>query len=136
MAQAIGKTAKVGLIGDSFREIERAPALARTDQSLNGAARIGDFDVTRTHRSGIRWALIVLGAAALMLGGCGRKGPLDLPPTASGPPPTAAVQPDPAAAQQASQPSLFNPNYGSDQLPVAGKGPKRPFALDPLLNSN
>ena len=26
--------------------------------------------------------------------------------------------------------------HGSDQLPVAGKGPKRPFALDPILNSN
>jgi predicted small lipoprotein YifL len=103
---------------------------------LYDAVRIGDFDVTGNDRPGFRWALILLGTAALMLGGCGRKGPLDLPPTASGLQPTAAVQPDPTAAQQASQPSLFNPNYGSDQLPVAGKGPKRPFALDPLLNSN
>ncbi len=92
--------------------------------------------MTTHNRSGFRRALILFGAAALLLGGCGRKGPLDLPPTASGPQPTAAVQSDPTAAQQASQPSLFNPNYGSDQLPVAGKGPKRPFALDPLLNSN
>ena len=92
--------------------------------------------MTRDDRPNYRWALILLSAAALTLGGCGRKGPLDLPPTASGQPPAAAVQPDATAAQQASQPSLFNPNYGSDQLPVAGKGPKRPFALDPLLNSN
>jgi predicted small lipoprotein YifL len=118
-------------------EIERAPALARTGQSLYGAARIGDFDVTRNDGTGLRWALILLGTAALLLGGCGRKGPLDLPPTASGLQPTAAaVQTDPTAAPQASQPSVSNPNYGSDQLPVAGKGPKRPFALDPLLNSN
>lgn len=85
-----------------------------------------------------QWALILLGTAALALCGCGRKGPLDLPPTASSQPGATAnaVQPDPAATEQASKPNLFNSNYGSDQLPVAGKGPKRPFALDPLLNSN
>jgi predicted small lipoprotein YifL len=73
----------------------------------------------------------------LALSGCGRKGGLDLPPSASSQPAAAAaVQPDPAATAQASKPNLFNSNSGSDQLPVAGKGPKRPFALDPLLNSN
>jgi predicted small lipoprotein YifL len=107
------------------------------DQSLYGAARIGDFDVTSNDRPNHRrWALILLGTAALVLSGCGRKGPLDLPPTASGQQPAAAVQPDPAATAEASKPNLFNSNYGSDQLPVAGKGPKRPFALDPLLDSN
>jgi predicted small lipoprotein YifL len=95
----------------------------------------GFFAVTGSDRANMRWALILLGTIALTLGGCGRKGPLDLPPTASGQQPTAvAVQPDPTAAQQASQPNLFNPNSGSDQLPTAGKGPKRPFVLDPLLN--
>jgi predicted small lipoprotein YifL len=80
------------------------------------------------------WALIVLGAAALALGGCGRKGPLDLPPTASSQP-AAAVQNDPVA-DQASKPSLFDPSYGANAPPTAGRGPKKPFALDPLLNSN
>lgn len=80
------------------------------------------------------WALIVLGAAALALGGCGRKGPLDLPPTASSQP-AAAVQSDPAA-DQASKPSLFDPSYGANAPPTAGRGPKKPFVLDPLLNSN
>jgi predicted small lipoprotein YifL len=104
---------------------------------LYGAARIGDFDVTRDdRRNHQRWTLILAGIAMLALSGCGRKGPLDLPPTASGQQPAAAVQPDPAATAEASKPNLFNSNYGSDQSPVAGKGPKRPFALDPLLNSN
>ena len=80
------------------------------------------------------WALIVLGAAALALGGCGRKGPLDLPPTASSQP-AAAVQSDPAA-DQASKPGLFDPSYGANAPPTAGRGPKKPFVLDPLLNSN
>jgi predicted small lipoprotein YifL len=98
---------------------------------------LGIFDVTRNDRPNTqRWALILVGTAALLLSGCGRKGPLDLPPTASGQPPVAAVQPDPAATAEASKANLFNSNYGSDQLPTAGKGPKRPFALDPLLNSN
>ena len=80
------------------------------------------------------WALILTGAAVLALGGCGRKGGLDLPPSASSQP-AAAVQSDPAA-DQASKPSVFNPSYGADAPPTAGKGPKRPFVLDPLLNSN
>ena len=104
---------------------------------MYGAARIGDFEVTRDDRPNYRWALILLGAAALALSGCGRKGPLDLPPTASGLPQqqSAAVQQDPNAPPQPANPNLFNPN-NSDQLPTAGRGPKRPFALDPLLNSN
>jgi predicted small lipoprotein YifL len=102
---------------------------------LYGAARIGDFDVNRNHRRNYQgWALILLGTAALALGGCGRKGPLDLPPTASSQAP-AAVQSDPRV-DEANKPSLFNSNYGTDAPPVAGKGPKRPFVLDPLLNSN
>jgi len=81
-----------------------------------------------------------LGLTALALAGCGRKGPLDLPPTASSQPlassqAPAAIPSDPAAAQ-ASKPSVFDPSYGADAPPTAGKGPKRPFALDPILNSN
>jgi predicted small lipoprotein YifL len=123
---------------NSLPEIQRLAGLARTDQLLYGGARaLGIFDVTRNDRPNHRrWALILVGTAALLLSACGRKGPLDLPPTASGQQPVAADQPDPTATAEASKPSLFNPNYGSDQLPVAGKGPKRPFALDPLLNSN
>jgi predicted small lipoprotein YifL len=81
------------------------------------------------------WAIILLSAAVLALGGCGRKGPLDLPPTASSQPPAAAVHTD-TEADQASKPSVFNPSYGADAAPTAGRGPKRSFALDPLLNSN
>jgi predicted small lipoprotein YifL len=99
---------------------------------LYGAARIGDFIVIshfRTVSSG--WAVILLSAALLALGGCGRKGPLDLPPSAANSPQLAAA-PD-SEAQAASKPSLFNPNYGADAPPSAPKGSKRPFILDPLL---
>nr|WP_218626137.1 lipoprotein [Bradyrhizobium sp. dw_78] len=80
-----------------------------------------------------RWALILVAAAALALAGCGRKGPLELPPTASQTPTGAA--PTDTAQQQASTPSVFNPSYGSDASPAAPRGPKKSFVLDPLLGN-
>ena len=86
------------------------------------------------------WAIILLGVAVLALAGCGRKGPLDLPPTASSAqtPVQAPVQ-APATdteSEQASKPSVFNPSYGADAPPTAPRGTKKPFILDPILNSN
>jgi predicted small lipoprotein YifL len=78
-----------------------------------------------------RWAIILLSAAVLALGGCGRKGGLDLPPNASAQA-TAAETAD--AERAASQPSVFNPSYGTDAAPAAPKGRKKAFVLDPLLN--
>jgi predicted small lipoprotein YifL len=93
---------------------------------------------------------VLLAASVLALTGCGRKGPLDLPPTGSqsqsqssgsqsSQSPAAqssATEPTDTDAQRAATPSVFNSTYGADSAPVAGKGPKRPFFLDPLLNSN
>ena len=78
------------------------------------------------------WAIIVLSAAALALGGCGRRGPLDLPPAATAPSPAAAAD---SEAERASQPGVFNPTYGSDAAPTAPKGGKKSFILDPLLGN-
>jgi predicted small lipoprotein YifL len=103
---------------------------------LYGAARIGDFVVNRNlcpKSSG--WAVIVLAMVVLTLAGCGRKGPLDLPPTASSPVASAAPAPSDATPEATSKPSLFNPSYGTDAAPVAPKGTKRPFVLDPLLGN-
>ena len=101
-------------------------------QSLYGAARIGDFVVNRKSSPTLGWAIIVLGVAAIALGGCGRKGGLDMPPNAMNS--SSAVEPDSDAAR-ASQPSVYNPTYGSEQGPTAPKGPKKPFILDPLLGN-
>ncbi|WP_159197142.1 hypothetical protein, partial [Escherichia coli] len=62
----------------------------------------------------------------------GRKGPLDLPPTANAAPGAAASDTD---SERAAQPSVFNPTYGSDAAPAATRGNKRPFVLDPLLGN-
>jgi predicted small lipoprotein YifL len=77
------------------------------------------------------WAIILLSAAVLALGGCGRKGGLDLPPNSVGEPVAAA--PADSDAEAAAKPSVFNPSYGTDAAPAAAKGRKKPFILDPLL---
>jgi predicted small lipoprotein YifL len=90
--------------------------------------------VTRNYRpSSQGWTVILLSAAVLALGGCGRKGPLDLPPTAQHP---VAATPAEAEAAQPSQPNLFNPSSGTDAAPATPKGQKKSFVLDPLLNNN
>jgi predicted small lipoprotein YifL len=77
------------------------------------------------------WAIILLSAVVLALAGCGRKGGLDLPPTASS---AAVAAPADTDTEEAGKPSVFNPYYGTDAPPAATKGRKKPFVLDPLLN--
>jgi predicted small lipoprotein YifL len=74
-----------------------------------------------------------LSAAVLALGGCGRKGGLDLPPNT---PPQAAAAAQANADHEPTKGSLFDPTYGTEAPPAAPKGQKRSFILDPLLNSN
>ncbi|MDX3969062.1 MAG: lipoprotein [Bradyrhizobium sp.] len=81
--------------------------------------------------AGSGWAIIVLSLTALALAGCGRKGPLDLPPTAST---AAGAAPLDSEAEAQRTPSVFNPTYGADAAPAAAKGRKKPFILDPLLD--
>jgi predicted small lipoprotein YifL len=80
-----------------------------------------------------RWTLVIVAALALALAGCGRKGPLDLPPNAAGP---AVEQGDTGEERAASKGTVFDPSYGANELPKTPKGAKRSFILDPLLNSD
>ena len=73
------------------------------------------------------WAIIALSATALALGGCGRKSGLDLPPNAMNAASDAA--PDAEVDRGGAPPSVV------EQGPVASKGRKRPFVLDPLLGN-
>jgi predicted small lipoprotein YifL len=80
------------------------------------------------------WAIIVLSAAVLALGGCGRKGGLDLPPNAS--PQASAVAPSETdiEAERAAR-GTFNPSSGTtDPSATAPRGRKKSFVLDPLLD--
>jgi predicted small lipoprotein YifL len=92
--------------------------------------------VAVNHTSGpvsARWTLVAVAALALALAGCGRKGPLDLPPTAAGP---AVEQGDAGEERAAARGTVFDPSYGANELPKTPKGTKRSFILDPLLNSD
>jgi predicted small lipoprotein YifL len=102
-----------------------------------------DFMGTRvTGQNGSAAAkLALVGAAALLLvlGGCGRKGGLDLPPTANGAEPAYAP---PQAAPPGSSPNTapaFNPlgpldQSATDEKPTAPRGAKRRIILDPILD--
>ena len=76
------------------------------------------------------WAIILLSVTALALGGCGRKGGLDLPPSAA----SQAQATSDTETARAAQPGVFNPTYGSEAGPTAPKGSKKKFILDPLLD--
>ena len=79
------------------------------------------------------WAIILLSVTALALGGCGRKGGLDLPPNAANASSQSAVLD--SEAERAREPSVFNSGFGVDAPPTAAKGNKKPFILDPLLGN-
>jgi predicted small lipoprotein YifL len=90
--------------------------------------------ISNYHPTASGWAIILLSAVALALGGCGRKGTLDLPPNAAAQ--SSAAAPLDSDQEAASKPSVFNPYYGTDAAPAAPKGTKKSFILDPLLKSD
>jgi predicted small lipoprotein YifL len=70
-----------------------------------------------------RSALVGVLAAAALLAGCGRKGPMELPPSAQ------MSAPDVDSATGRPQPIL-----SSDGYPIAPRGDARPIALDRLID--
>ncbi|GEC17288.1 LPS translocon maturation chaperone LptM [Nitrobacter winogradskyi] len=99
-------------------------------------APIGDIAVNSTSSSvSTRWALLFLTAATLALTGCGRKGGLDVPPTASNQPPAAAAAADDHDRANAPKGNLFDPSFGINSDPAASRGARKSFILDPLLDS-
>lgn len=85
-----------------------------------------------------RLAVAAAMAALLVLGGCGRKGPLDPPPGASvagEPAPQSGGLLTPMAAPIGGGATSSTPAaLGPDGRPLAPKGPDRPIFLDGLLN--
>jgi predicted small lipoprotein YifL len=82
------------------------------------------------------FAVAVLAAMTLALGACGRKGGLDLPPSASAVPVAngAAVTEPEAKAATAAQDNLFNSGNPSDKMRYAPKLPPKRIILDPILD--
>ena len=81
------------------------------------------------------WAIIVLSAAVLALGGCGRKGGLDLPPNAASQASSAAAPAEADIEAERAAQGAFNPSSGNtDPSATAPRGRKKAFILDPLLD--
>ena len=81
-------------------------------------------------------ALIAALAAVLGLAGCGREGPLELPPGPAPATPAASSElrsPDGTPAPGSPQDTATKTGFDAQGNPVAAPGQKRPFILDPLL---
>ena len=67
-----------------------------------------------------RWTLVAVAAVALALAGCGRKGPLDLPPSAAGQP--VVEQGDTDEERAAAKGNVFDPSYGANAAAENAQG--------------
>ena len=76
-------------------------------------------------------AMLAALTAALALTGCGRKGPLDLPPGASLEQPAAAPQASGAAKGLT---GILTSGEATESKPVAPKGPKKKLPIDWLID--
>jgi predicted small lipoprotein YifL len=103
-----------------------------------GAPDSGAKSVTRTRHLFIRVATLGAVALALGLAGCGRKGPLDLPPSASVAEPAAAAPEKPGAMSMnpmSSPAKRDEPDaFSATGAPVAPQGQKKPLFLDWLID--
>ena len=84
-----------------------------------------------------RWvALAAASAGVLALAGCGREGPLELPPGPAPATPAVTSQlqsPDGTPAPGSPQDPALKSGFDAQGNPVATPGQKRSFILDPLL---
>jgi predicted small lipoprotein YifL len=78
-------------------------------------------------------ASIAAGICAVGLSGCGRAGPLELPPGPATPASSAQLSPDGAPVPGSPQDTAMRTGFDAQGNPVAATGQKRPFILDPLL---
>jgi predicted small lipoprotein YifL len=109
---------------------------------LYGAAEFKDTAVNRfaSHVSWSKLATLGLILSACALGGCGRKGPLDLPPGATLTPSQAQVEGNSqtyrsqAAPGSSADGTLFAPAGGQSKQMVAPRGEKKRIILDPILD--
>ena len=91
-----------------------------------------------SHVSWSKLAALGLILSACALGGCGRKGPLDLPPGATLSPATAegTSQTDrsPSSSGSSADEGLFAPAGSQSRQMVAPRGAKKRIILDPILD--
>lgn len=91
-----------------------------------------------SHVSWSKLATVGLILSACALGGCGRKGPLDLPPGATLSPATeegaSQTYRSPSSSGSAADEGLFAPAGSQSKQMVAPRGAKKRIILDPILD--
>jgi predicted small lipoprotein YifL len=88
------------------------------------------------HRQLPRLAAFAALGATLALAGCGRKGPLDPPPSAALPPPPSAAQPSLGENSDPNAPGFRRAPRATAAAPTAtvpSAADPRTFILDPLI---
>ena len=80
----------------------------------------------------LRMATLGVLTAALMLGACGRKGPLDPPPGTTPQPMASEVQP--GSEDTSTQSVVQSGQVGPDGRPLAPRGPKKKLPADALID--
>jgi predicted small lipoprotein YifL len=87
--------------------------------------------------SGRALGLALLATAALALAGCGRNGPLELPPGPAVPAPQASTAPltypDGTPIPGSERDTAAKTGFDQYGRPVAAQGERKSFILDPLL---
>jgi predicted small lipoprotein YifL len=86
-----------------------------------------------TRSAAAKLAFLTAAALLIALGGCGRKSGLDLPPSASNPPPQAGTTAQAPASVTNNPLGLLDPNPQEEQ-PRAAPGRKKRIILDPILD--
>lgn len=86
-----------------------------------------------TERAFLRLALVGALVASLGLAACGRKGPLDPPPSASAAD-APVEQPKQSSLNPIAVQPMGSPNQGGGNMLETPKGPQKRIFLDNLLN--
>jgi predicted small lipoprotein YifL len=87
-------------------------------------------------RSGQCIGLVAAGIVIMALAGCGRNGPLELPPGPATTVPSASTQlttPDGKPVPGSPQDTAMKTGFDAEGRPVATAGERKSFILDPLL---
>jgi predicted small lipoprotein YifL len=100
--------------------------------ALLARSGFGELGLT-IDRLSFRVAMTVAALAALGLSGCGRAGPLELPPGPAAAPSAQLTSPNGSTVPGSADDTAVKTGFDARGNPVATPGEKKTFILDPIL---